>query len=139
MIFPSVSLFGVLVAAVANMIIGFVWFSPAVMGKPWMKLMGFTEKSIKAASQSMGPWYGLSFVAALIQAAVITVVLKMLFVSSLTNALLVGGLLWLGFIVVTQLTGAIFNSKSFNPHLLAITTFHQLLSVLVMTTVLYFL
>lgn len=137
MIFPSVNLLGVLLGAIANMIVGFVWYSPYVMGKPWMRLMGFTEKSIKEAQQKMGPLYGLSFVGALIQAAVISVILKMTFVNELGSALLIGGLLWLGFIAVTQLTDAIFNIRKFNPHLLAINTFYQLLSILIMTTVLF--
>jgi hypothetical protein len=137
MIFPSVNLLGVLLGGIANMIVGFIWYSPQVMGKPWMRLMGFTEKSIKDAQKKMGPLYGLSFVGALIQAAVISVILKMTFVDGLGNALLVGGLLWLGFIAVTQLTDAIFNIRKFNPHLLAINTFYQLLSILIMTTVLY--
>lgn len=139
MLFPSVNLFAVLLAAITNMLIGFAWYSPYVMGKPWMKLMSMTEKSIKETQQKMGPLYGLSFLGAIIQAAAISVVLKMTYVNGLGNALLLGGLLWLGFVAVTQLTDSIFNGKKFSFHLLAINTSYQLLSILVMTTVLYLL
>lgn len=139
MIFPSVNLLAVLLAAVVNMAVGFAWYSPYLFGKPWMRLMGFTEKTMKEAQQKMGPLYGLSFVGAIVQAAVISVVLKMTFVQSLGDSLIMAGVLWLGFIAVTQLTHAIFDSRKFHPHLLGINTSYQLVSVLAMTVVLYLL
>lgn len=137
MIFPSVSILAVLLAAVANMLIGFAWYSPYVMGKTWARLMGFTDKTLKEAQKSMGAWYGLSFVAAIVQAAVISVILKMTYVHSVGNALLIGGLLWLGLVAVTQFTDALFNIRKFNKHLLAINTSYQLISILVMSVIVY--
>lgn len=139
MIFPSFSLLAVFLAAVVNMIIGFAWYSPYIMGKPWVKLMGMSEKSIKDAQQKMGLLYGMSFVGAAIQAAVLSVILKLSYTTGLGNSLLLAGLLWLGFVAVTQLTDAIFNGKKFSPHLLAINTSYQLLSILAMTVVIYFI
>jgi hypothetical protein len=137
MIFPSVNIVSVVAAATINMIIGFSWYSPYVLGKPWMKLMGFTEKAMTELQKSMGPLYGLSFLGAIIQAAVITVILKLTLANTLEDALLISGAVWLGFVAVTQLTDALFNGKKFSPHLLAINTSYQLISILAMTTVLY--
>lgn len=137
MLFPSVNLLAVFLAAIVNMIVGFAWYSPYFFGTPWMKLMGITEKSLKEAQQKMAPLYMLSFMGAIIQAAAISVVLKMTYTQGLSNALLLGGLLWLGFVAVTQLTDTIFNGKKFSPHLLGINTSYQLVSVLAMTAVLY--
>jgi len=37
----GVNLLAVLVAAVATMIVGFLWYSPLLFAKPWMTLMGY--------------------------------------------------------------------------------------------------
>ena len=137
MLFPSVNLVGVLLAAVANMAIGFIWYHPAVLGKPWMRLMGFTAKSLKEAQAKMGGLYGLSFISAIIQASVLNVVLKMTYVQTTSNALILSGMLWLGFIAVTQLTSSIFNNKPFNLHLLTINTGYQLVSITAMTAIIF--
>lgn len=137
MLFPSVNLLGVFLAAIANMAIGFLWYSPAVMGKPWMRLMGFTEKSMKEAQKRASKLYSLSFIAAIIQASVIHVVLQMTYAQTLGNAIILGCVLWLGFVAVTQLTMSIFDTKPFSPHLLTINTSYQFLSMLAMTVILY--
>lgn len=33
----------ILIAAVINMVLGMIWYSPALFGKSWMKLMGIKE------------------------------------------------------------------------------------------------
>ena len=45
--FSHVSVVGVLLAAVSAMVIGMIWYSPAVFGKPWMKMMGITNADMK--------------------------------------------------------------------------------------------
>lgn len=137
MLFPSVNFLAVILAAITNMVIGFAWYSPYLLGKPWMRLMGFTAKTLKTAQTSMGGLYGLSFVATIIQASVIGVVLKMAYVQTLGSAVILAGMLWLGLVAVTQFTGEIFTNKPFNPHLLAINTGYQLVSILVMTIILF--
>jgi hypothetical protein len=42
-----ISLWGVLVSAISAMIIGTIWYSPAVFGKQWMKIIGLTDKDMK--------------------------------------------------------------------------------------------
>lgn len=137
MLFPSVNLLAVFLAALANMVLGFVWYSPAVMGKPWMRLMGFTAKSLKEAQTKMGGLYGLSFIGAIIQASVLGAIFKMTYVSELSSALVLGSMCWLGFIAITQLTSGIFDTKPFKPDLLAINTGYQLLSILAMSAILF--
>lgn len=139
MLFPSVNLIAVLIAAITHLIISYVWYSPAVMGKPWMKLMGLTDKTLKQARVRMSSLYGVQFVGALVQAAVISTLLKMTYVHGLANAMILGGILWLGLVAVTQLTSEILDSRPLNGHLLAINTAFQLVSILGMTVVLFLL
>jgi len=39
--FMGVNLWSVLVAAVATMILGFLWYSPLLFAKPWTLAMGY--------------------------------------------------------------------------------------------------
>ena len=64
----------VLVAAVSNMIIGFLWYGP-VFGKQWIALMGMPpEKVAEAKAKGMkGMWksYALAFVGSFVMAYVL--------------------------------------------------------------------
>jgi dipeptide/tripeptide permease len=68
----EVNYLAVFVAAVVSMILGFAWYSPLILGKPWMKAKGFTSESLKKAQEKMGKMYALSFVVALITAYVLS-------------------------------------------------------------------
>lgn len=63
---PSINYPAVLIAAVAGMIVGFIWYSKALFGKQWASLMGYTDESIKQARKEMGKLYGVSFLFALL-------------------------------------------------------------------------
>ncbi len=43
----EVNYISVLLAGVVAMVVGFLWYSPMVLGKPWMKERGFTKESLK--------------------------------------------------------------------------------------------
>ena len=44
--FSNANLLGVLVAAGATFVLGGLWYSPFVLGKPWMAENGFTEENM---------------------------------------------------------------------------------------------
>lgn len=133
-----VNYLGVLLAAVASMVVGFIYYNPAVVGKPWMKQMGYTAESLKKAQKEMGKLYGLSFIVALITAYVLSYVMYLMMSfshsSAVTTGLTTAFWMWLGFIMPVQLTGEIFGSKKWT--LFVINTVYQLVSLLVMGVVL---
>jgi hypothetical protein len=47
----DVNYVAVLVATIAAMVIGFLWYMPAVAGKAWMAAIGKTEAEIRAAGK----------------------------------------------------------------------------------------
>src|SRR3989337_3239270 len=59
----SVNYLAVVVAAVASMIIGAIWYSPRVFGKMWMRLTGNTMG--QTAGQSAGRGYLVTFIGSL--------------------------------------------------------------------------
>jgi hypothetical protein len=124
----------VLVAGVASMIVGFLWYSPALFGKKWAILKGYTDESLKAAQAGMGKWYGVSFVLSLLMAYMLAHVMffsdnffhKGLLAVGWTSALF----MWLGFVMPVQVTQQIFGERKWK--LFAIDTGYQLVSLLVM-------
>ncbi len=128
----------VLLAGIASMVVGFLWYSPSFFGKPWMALMGYTTKSLEAAKKEMGKIYALSFVASLLMAYVLSHVmtLSMNFFEyeALSTGLMSAFWMWLGFIAPVQLTDVLYGKK--NLKLYAINTGYQLASLLTMGAVL---
>jgi hypothetical protein len=59
-----INYWAILVSALSTFVIGGIWYSPAVLGKAWMKENGFTEETTKKAN--MVKVFGLSFFLALI-------------------------------------------------------------------------
>jgi hypothetical protein len=55
----------VLLAFVASMAIGFVWYMPAVLGNRWMAAIGKTEEDLKNISGGAGIWVPMMVAAAL--------------------------------------------------------------------------
>lgn len=134
----EVNYLGVLLAGVASMVVGFLWYSPMLLGKPWMKLMGYTEEGLKKAQKEMGKLYGLSFVISLITAYVLSHVMTLsenfFHYSRLSTGVITAFWMWLGFVMPVQMTGTIFGDKKWK--LFKINTGFQLVSLVLMGIVL---
>lgn len=130
----EVNYIAVLIAAVASMIVGFLWYGPFILGKPWMKERGLTKEELSKSQKEMGKYYGLSFVVSLITAYVLSHVMTLsgsfFHYSVLQTAFTTGLFMWLGFIMPVQLTATIFGNKNWK--LFGIDTGYQLVSILVM-------
>lgn len=124
----------VVLAGVVSMVVGFLWYSPMLLGKPWMEAMGMSEETLKKGQKEMGKYYGLSFVVALITAYVLSHVMGLstnfFHYSKLTTGLTTAFWMWLGFIMPVQLTSEIFGGKRWK--LFGINTAYQLVSMLAM-------
>lgn len=134
----DVNYLAVFLAALSSMVVGFIWYSPAVLGKPWMKAMGYTAEGLKKAQKEMGKWYGASFVLALVTAYVLSHVMTLsvnfFHYPLLSTGLITAFWMWLGFVMPVQVTGEIFGAKRWT--LLAINTGYQLATLLVMGVIL---
>lgn len=129
-----VNYFAVLLGAVVAMVLGFLWYSPMVLGKPWMKLKGYTMDGLKKEQSKMGPLYGVSFVVALLTSYVLSHVIvfseNYFHYGMMTTGLTTAFWMWLGFMLPVQTTATIFGDKKWQ--LLGIDTGYQLVSVLAM-------
>ena len=43
------NLLAVIIAGIASLIIGMLWYNEKLMGKEWMRLLGLTKKEMKEA------------------------------------------------------------------------------------------
>jgi hypothetical protein len=133
----EVNYISLVVAVVASMAIGFLWYSPTMFAKPWMKLMGYTAEGLKKEQKQMGKFYAVSAVVAFISAYVLAHVmaLSMNFYNypPVMTGVTTAFWSWLGFVMPVQLTDQIFGSKKWK--LFAINTGYQLASLLAMGVV----
>ncbi len=130
-----VSITGVLVAALSAMVIGAVWYSPALFGKPWMNAIGLTDKEMK---KKMG-----SVMIALIIVSLVTAYVLSLFISYVHNAtgdswmkaaLHTSLLAWIGIATTTIFAHGLFEPK--DKKVLYINTGNRFVTLLVMGLIL---
>ncbi len=135
--FSNVNLLSVLAAGIATMILGFVWYSPALFAKPWMREMGYDlndKAKLKEMQKSAGATYGIAFLAGLVSAFMLGKILSITPIDTALYGVKLGLGVWLGFVATVQLTGALFMKSSMK--LLAINTGYQLVCYLVMGAIL---
>jgi Protein of unknown function (DUF1761) len=133
----SLNWLAILVAGISAMVVGFLWYSPLLFAKAWMREMGY-DPNDKARMEEMkktaGPAYGGSFVASLLSAFTLALILHGLRVEDLHMGVMLGFHVWLGFVATVQFTGALFTKQSMK--LFAINTGYQLVCYLVMAVIL---
>jgi hypothetical protein len=127
--FTDVNIVAVIVATIASMAVGFAWYMPQVFGNTWMKLA-----NIKPDKSNMQKTMIQALVLDFISTYVIAMVLYMLAPATLQEGLLLGFILWVGFIVYVEYGRVIWEKKSV--HLFAINAGHGLAHVFVTILVL---
>ncbi|HEY3251262.1 MAG TPA: DUF1761 domain-containing protein [Ignavibacteria bacterium] len=113
----SINLLPVIAAAVLNMAIGMLWYSPFVLGKLWIKSMGpgqagKTSGEFQQSGSANPLIYVFNTIAALIFAYVLAHIMKFAFISSFGDGVIVGFWVWLGFVVTTVLPGYLYEKRS---------------------------
>jgi hypothetical protein len=116
----------VLVAAVVNMVIGGIWYSPVLFAKPWMALNNMTPESMKNVKP--GPLYAQSFAATLVSYFILALAINSLSISTALDGLKTGFCIWLGFITTVQFTANVFSPKKIQAYF--IDTGYQLVATL---------
>lgn len=113
-------------AAIVNMIIGMVWYSTPVFGRPWIEAIGKRPEELGAA----GPGYLISFIASLVVAGVLALFIDLTGAATSTEGAVLGFYAWLGFVVTTAAPGVVFERRS--PRVYQINMGYNLVSFLAM-------
>ena len=136
-----VNCWAVLVAAIANMVLGFLWYGP-LFGKQWIALMGWNAEQIEAGKVKMKKdgWktYLLAFIGSLVMAYVLAHSLifasAYLGISGISAGMMAGFWSWLGFVAPITLGSVLWEGKSWK--LWFLLNSYYLIALLVMGSIL---
>jgi len=92
------------------MVVGSLWFNPKTFFPMWWKAIGKTERDGPGmtGNSNMGMVWGLTVLAAFVQAVFMALMVNALGSITLGSGALTGFLLWLGFVVPTSLLNKLF-------------------------------
>ncbi|HAV11443.1 MAG TPA: hypothetical protein DCX32_02775 [Candidatus Moranbacteria bacterium] len=116
----DLNLWAILVAALANLIIGSLWYSPLMFGNMWMRLMGIDPRDSSGMKKGAAKAMFFSFLGALVMAYVMALVVSFSGVTSLLNAIEVAFWLWLGFVAVTSISSVLYEKKRVEIYILSV-------------------
>lgn len=136
MISVDVNITNVIITAVVAFIVGWLWHSPMLFGKQWMKLMGKNPKDMdkKMDMSKMTQPMAIQFVASIIMAYVLSHILTAYQTAGISEALQGAFWVWLGFIGATSINQVLWEGRSWN--LWLFNNAYHLVSLIVMGVVL---
>ena len=130
----SVNYLAVLAAAVASMVIGFLWYGP-LFGKQYMALMNFDKKKMQGMKKKgMGKTYALAFLTSLIMSYVLAHFVGYVEAKTISDGAVLGFWAWIGFFATTQLGVVLWEGKPVK--LYVIKTLNELVTLAVMGAIL---
>lgn len=111
-----INYWAVLVGAISNMVLGFLWYGP-LFGKQWMALMAFTpEKMKEMKAKGMGKSYALLALGSLLMSYVTGHALifasSYLQITGVAAGLMVGFWNWIGFVAPVTMGTFLWEGKS---------------------------
>lgn len=107
--FSAVNWLAVVVGAVVNMVIGFLWYGP-LFGTTWMQWIGKSADEIESDSSM----YIFSAASALVTAFVLALTVAAFGATTLTGGALLGAIVWLGIGASATLVYSIFEGPPLN-------------------------
>jgi hypothetical protein len=116
-----------LIATIAKMLVGMVWYSSPVFGKLWMTLVGCTPEQMKA---TMPKALLVDFISSYVMAFVLVHAVHYAGAISLPQGAVVGFFNWLGFIAAATLVSTVYEKRPVK--LFLINNGYQLISLLIM-------
>lgn len=96
-----INYWAVLVAAVIRMAVGFAWYSPPVLLKPWQQLTGVTPETMRAG---LGRAMVVDVIASLIMAFALANIIGASGITDWFNGAMAGFWVWLGFIATMMVS-----------------------------------
>jgi hypothetical protein len=111
--FLDINLLAVLVAGIVHMVTGLIWFMPKLFGNAWVELTG---KEMKPALQ----WITAGIVGHQVMALVLAVIVRLANATTVIGGIVVGALIWIGFVVTLELGELIWEKIPFKLFLIRV-------------------
>ena len=129
-----VNILAVVVASVVSMVLGMLWYGP-FFGKQWMSLMKLTKLDMeKSKKKGMTTTYILAFLTTFIMSIVLGYLIELTNILSTFGGVVVGSLVWLGFLATTLAGSVLWENKPWALYFL--NAGHYLLTLVVMGAIL---
>ncbi len=126
------NLLTILVAALVAMVVGAIYYAPPIFGNYWMKLTGLKMTYMK--KDTVWVMYLLTFAAAIVMTYVLSFLMGFLQTRSVGEAIKLAFWVWLGFVLTTSLTNALYSRKPLK--LFFLENGHHLLVMIVVSVIL---
>ncbi|MEP6693960.1 MAG: DUF1761 domain-containing protein [Chloroflexota bacterium] len=124
----AVNYVAVVIATVAVMAFGFVFFLPQVFGARWMALIGRANEPMRP-----GPEFVVSILAAFVNAWTLAVLARSLGASTLADGLVLGALVGVGFFAAAFAANTVIAKRPWS--LFAIDAAHGLIGQMIMAAI----
>ena len=112
----------VFVLAVLSFILGWFWYSPVLFGNAWMKLMKISKKQMEKGQKDMMKkmWKVMlgGFFVTLVLVFMLDLFLNFLNVVTFSQGMLLGLLLWAGFLATTMFNTVLYEGRPFKMYLI---------------------
>ena len=130
----GVNYLAVLIVALVNFFIGFMWYGP-IFGKVWVKAMKFTPSDVKKGKEKgmAGPMF-IVLITSLVTTFILATFVGLAGANSFLNGAFVGILVWLGFFLTTSIGSMLWEGK--NTHLFYLNTAYDLVRFIIMAGIL---
>ncbi|HSJ34159.1 MAG TPA: DUF1761 domain-containing protein [Acidimicrobiia bacterium] len=131
---PDVNIWAVLLATLSTIVVGSIWYTPAVFGNRWMDLARIDRERMEQSA--VGPIV-VTVVVSLVTAYVLTVATEIVHDANggnfLFNALVTGVVLWAGFTASRLITHDAFERRP--SALTTLNIAHELVTIVVMALI----
>jgi hypothetical protein len=124
----------VLVAGVAAMVVGYLWYGP-FFGKTWSQAIGLTREKMEAGKKNMATNYIVMLIASLVMAYVLSSSFAALPLLDMSGALWLSFWIWLGFMATILLGSVLWEGKSMKAYW--INSLYYLVTLWVMAIILF--
>ena len=104
----DVNWWAVIAATAVNMFLGAAWYSPAGFGKQWAKLTG---KKMESMGGGANTGYSVLAAGALVQSFLLANIIRDTGTTTVSDGLLLGFMVWLGFVATTTLGDVAFGGR----------------------------
>lgn len=125
----TVNFWAVLVAALASMVLGALWYSPLLFGNTWMRMMGIKKPDMKGKESQVMQSYLAGLISALVTNAVLAIVIGLTGMTTVSGGIVMAFLVWFGFVATYSFGSVLWESRT--PALWALNNAYNLISLLI--------
>jgi hypothetical protein len=106
-----VNYLAILACGIVFMVVGALWYSPLLFGKPWMKAMRKNQEELKEMQKGVWKSYIMNLIGALVMAFVLAHIIQYAQADTALKGAQTGLWMWIGFVITTSLGGVLFEER----------------------------